>query len=141
MVKRAIEGNKLITGGGSVETNICISLEKLATSIPTREQLGILEFAEALLIIPKMLSINAGLNHTDILSKIKILHNASFSEKFSDFKYFGIDLMAGKIVNHLHTGVIEPAISKIKCIQIAAEAAITLLRIDDLIVSKKKKKE
>ena len=140
MVKRAIEGNKLITGGGSVETNLCVSLEKLAGSIPTREQLGILEFAEALLVIPKMLSINAGLNHTEILSKIKILHSASHNLNFLQFKYFGIDLLAGKIVNHLHTGVIEPAISKIKCIQIATEAAITLLRIDDLILSKNTKK-
>ena len=140
MIKRAIEGNKLITGGGSVETNICISLEKLASSIPTREQIGILEFAEALLIIPKMLSINAGLNHTEILSKIKILHLASINPKFTQFKYFGIDLMSGKIINHLQSGVIEPAISKIKCIQIATEAAITLLRIDDLILSHKKKK-
>nr|UXY87619.1 T-complex protein 1 alpha SU [Cryptomonas curvata] len=141
IVKRSIEGNKLVTGGGSIETNICVSLEKLANSIPTREQLGILEFAEALLVIPKMLSINAGLNHTEILSKIKILHKASFCENFSEFKYFGIDLIAGKIVNHLYTGVIEPAISKIKCIQIATEAAITLLRIDDLIISNQKKKD
>ena len=48
--------------------------------------------------------------------------------------------MSGKIINHLQSGVIEPAISKIKCIQIATEAAITLLRIDDLILSHKKKK-
>jgi T-complex protein 1 subunit alpha len=138
MVKRTIEGNKLITGGGSAETNICMSLQKLADTIPTREQLGILEFAEAILVIPKTLCINAGLNHSEILSKVKIIHAASLKKKYFQLRHYGIDLLTGKIVNHLNTGVIEPAISKIKCIQIATEAAITLLRIDDLILSKNK---
>nr|UXY87132.1 T-complex protein 1 alpha SU [Cryptomonas sp.] len=139
ILKKAIEGNKLVTGGGAIETSICVSLEKLANCIPTKEQVGILEFAEAVLIIPKILANNAGLNHTEILSKIKILHNASWNKDYADFRFFGINLLTGKIQNQLQSGIVEPAISKIKCLQIATEAAITLLRIDDLIISKKKK--
>ena len=45
----------------------------------------------------------------------------------------GLDLRAGKVRNNLEAGVIEPAISKIKSLQFATEAAITILRIDDLI--------
>ena len=30
-------------------------------------------------------------------------------------------------------GVLEPSISKIKCLKFATEAAITILRIDDMI--------
>jgi len=36
-----------------------------------------------------------------------------------------------KVRNNLEAGVIEPAMAKIKCIQFATEAAITILRIDD----------
>ena len=33
----------------------------------------------------------------------------------------------------VHAGVLEPAMSKIKSLQFATEAAMTLLRIDDMI--------
>jgi len=45
----------------------------------------------------------------------------------------GLNLETGKIRNNLKAGVLEPAVSKIKAIKFATEAAITILRIDDLI--------
>ncbi len=44
-----------------------------------------------------------------------------------------MDLYNGKVRNNLKAGVVEPAMSKVKSIQFATEAAITILRIDDLI--------
>lgn len=41
--------------------------------------------------------------------------------------------MNGKVRNNLKAGVLEPAISKIKSLKFATEAAITILRIDDMI--------
>jgi len=139
IIKRAIEGNKLVAGGGAVETSLCTSIQKLSNSILSREQLPLLEFGEALMIIPKILIKNAGLENTDILTKLRILHEASLEKKFSDYRFFGLDLSNQKIQNNLYKGIVEPAINKIKCIQIATEAAITILRIDDFIDLKKKK--
>lgn len=48
-------------------------------------------------------------------------------------KRFGLDLFEGKIRDNRAFGVFEPAISKIKCLKFATEAAITILRIDDMI--------
>jgi T-complex protein 1 subunit alpha len=45
----------------------------------------------------------------------------------------GLNLYNGKVRNNLKAGVVEPAMSKVKSIQFATEAAITILRIDDLI--------
>jgi T-complex protein 1 subunit alpha len=39
----------------------------------------------------------------------------------------------GELKNNLAEGVLEPSLSKVKSIQFATEAAITILRIDDLI--------
>lgn len=39
----------------------------------------------------------------------------------------------GKVGNNLEMGVLEATMSKIKSIKFATEAAITILRIDDLI--------
>lgn len=48
-------------------------------------------------------------------------------------KYSGLDLVKGKPRNNLAAGVLEPMVSKIKCLKFATEAAITILRIDDMI--------
>ncbi|VVA39656.1 PREDICTED: T-complex [Prunus dulcis] len=45
----------------------------------------------------------------------------------------GLDLLKGAVRDNLKAGVIEPAMSKVKIIQFATEAAITILRIDDMI--------
>jgi len=41
--------------------------------------------------------------------------------------------MQGKVRNNLQHGVIEPSMSKVKSLKFATEAAITILRIDDMI--------
>ena len=63
---------------------------------------------------------------------LTLQHTAQDAEK-SQMKYYGLDLIKGKIRNNLEFGVVEPAISKIKSLRFATEAAITILRIDDMI--------
>ena len=41
--------------------------------------------------------------------------------------------MKGKVRNNLNAGVLEPALSKIKSLRFATEAAISILRIDDMV--------
>ncbi|KAL0411663.1 UNVERIFIED_CONTAM: T-complex protein 1 subunit alpha [Sesamum latifolium] len=53
IVKRTLESNNVVAGGGAVEAALSVYLENLATTLGSREQLAIAEFAEALLIIPK----------------------------------------------------------------------------------------
>lgn len=43
----------------------------------SREQLAVAEFANSLLVIPKTLSVNAALDSTDLISKLRAVHNAS----------------------------------------------------------------
>jgi T-complex protein 1 subunit alpha len=38
-----------------------------------------------------------------------------------------------QVVNTLAAGVVEPTMSKVKSLRFAAEAAVTILRIDDFI--------
>jgi len=45
----------------------------------------------------------------------------------------GLDLINGKARNNFKAGVLEPLVSKVKSIRFATEAAITILRIDDMI--------
>merc|ERR1712087_329111 len=133
-VKRALESSSVVPGGGCVESALSIYLENFATSLGSREQLAIAEFAEALLVIPKQLAVNAAQDATDIVAKLRANHNAAQTDATkAELRRVGLDCISGKIQNNLAAGIIEPALSKVKMIQFATEAAITVLRIDDMI--------
>ena len=73
-----------------------------------------------------------------------MFHNASQNttdESKKELKYSGLDLVNGKVRNNLKAGVLEPTISKVKSLKFATEAAITILRIDDMIKLAPKEQE
>lgn len=46
---------------------------------------------------------------------------------------YGLDLVVGEVKDNKKAGVLEPTMSKVKSLKFATEAAITILRIDDMI--------
>ncbi|XP_033640239.1 T-complex protein 1 subunit alpha-like [Asterias rubens] len=134
VVKRVLESKTVVPGGGSVEAALSIYLENLATSLSSREQLAIAEFANSLLVIPKTLAVNAAKDSVDLVAKLRAYHNTSQMEADrADLKWVGLDLVEGVVRDNKKAGVFEPGICKIKCLKFATEAAITILRIDDMI--------
>lgn len=134
VVKRVLEGKKVVAGGGCVEAALSIYLENFATSLSSREQLAIAEFAKSLLVIPKTLAVNAAKDATDLVAKLRAYHNSSQTKVENvNLKWVGLDLLQGEVRDNKKAGVLEPAMSKIKSLKFATEAAITILRIDDLI--------
>jgi len=133
VIKRMLESNSLVAGGGAVESALSMHLEKAAVSRSSREQLAMAEFAEALLVIPRTLAVNAALDATDLVAQLRAKQNEAQSGGDPSLKYTGMDLFKGEVRNNLAAGVVEPAISKIKSLRFATEAAITILRIDDMI--------
>jgi len=132
--KRVLESRQVVPGGGAVETALSMHLETFAESLGTREMLAVVEFASSLLVIPKILAVNAAQDATDLVAKLCTLHHAA--QKNEDKKHyarFGLDLYNGKVRNSVDAGILEPTMSKIKAIRFATEAAITILRIDDMI--------
>ncbi|XP_033323481.1 chaperonin containing TCP1 subunit 1 [Megalopta genalis] len=134
VVKRVLESKCVVAGGGCVEAALSIYLENFATSLSSREQLAIAEFARSLLVIPKTLAVNAAQDATELVAKLRSYHNSSQTKAdVADLKWVGLDLLEGTIKDNRKAGVLEPAISKIKSLKFATEAAITILRIDDMI--------
>jgi thermosome len=125
-----LEDKKMVAGGGAPETELSLRLREYAASVGGRAQLAIEAFANALEIIPRTLAENAGLDPIDMLVEIRAAH-----EKKK--KTFGLDVFEGKVVDMLKAGVVEPLRVKTQAISSAAEAAIMILRIDDVIASQK----
>ena len=80
--------------------------------------------------------LNAALDAIDLTSKLRVAHYAartSTDPKKREQKYYGLDLLGNGVRDSLAAGVVEPMISKLKSLKFATEAAITIIRIDDLI--------
>uniref|UniRef100_A0A7R9V3D1 T-complex protein 1 subunit alpha n=1 Tax=Chlamydomonas euryale TaxID=1486919 RepID=A0A7R9V3D1_9CHLO len=134
VIKRVLESNTVVAGGGAVEAALSVFLENFATTLGSREQLAIGEFASAALVLPKTLAVNAAKDATELIAALRAFHyKAQTSADAKGFAQMGLDLVEGKVRNNVEAGVLEPAMSKVKMIQFATEAAITILRIDDLI--------
>jgi len=134
VVKRVLESCSIVPGGGAVEAALSIYLENFATSLASREQIAIAEFANSLLVIPKVLTVNAAKDSADLVAKLRAYHNASQTQPDKGhLKTVGLDLVSGTVRDNRAAGVLEPTMSKIKCLKFATEAAITILRIDDMV--------
>merc|ERR1719412_793226 len=134
VIKRTLESKRVVPGGGAVEAALSIFLESYAKSLNSREQLAIQEFAAALTIIPKTLALNGAYDAIDMVAKLRRYHQkAQTEESYKKYRWIGLDLDKGAVRDNVKAGVLEPAMSKIKSIKFACEAAVTILRIDDAI--------
>ncbi|TQS78375.1 MAG: thermosome subunit [Candidatus Methanarcanum hacksteinii] len=129
----AIEDGKVVAGAGAPEIETELRLAEYASTVGGREQLAIEAFSKALEIIPWTIAENAGIDSIDAIIKLKTAHD----KKKKDAAYYGLDLDTGEAVDMLERFVIEPLRVKVQAINSAAEVANMVLRIDDVIASRR----
>merc|ERR1712194_41822 len=141
-VSKTAESSSVVPGAGACETALSLHLEDYARTLESKEQLAVDAFAQALLVIPTTLTINAALDAIDLTSQLRVVHQearnatGAFSKmniNKGDHQFYGLDLIGNGVQNSVTAGVVEPMISKLKSLKFATEAAITIIRIDDLI--------
>lgn len=135
VVSDVVEYNKIVAGGGAIESEIAKELRDYATKVGGREQLAIEAFSESVEIVPKTLAENAGLEPIDILVALRSAHEESQGH------LMGVNVFTGKIIDMHENGVIEPLRVKEQAVKSATEAASMILRIDDVIAATKPKEK
>ncbi len=133
VVADVVEYNKVVAGGGAIESEIAKVIRPYATKVGGREQLAIEAFADAIEIVPKTLAENAGLEAIDILVGLRSAHQKPRGH------LMGVNVFTGKIMDMRESGVIEPLRVKEQAVKSATEVASMILRIDDVIASTKPK--
>jgi len=128
VIRNILQEPKVVAGGGAVEIEVAQRIRKWAKTLKGKEQLAALRFADAVEAIPVTLAENAGLDPVDILVELKARHDKSE-------KWAGVDVIQGKVSNTWELGIIEPLVVKKQIIKSATEAAIMILRIDDVIAA------
>ncbi len=129
-----LKSGLIVPGGGAIEIELAKRLREFGQSLSGREQLAVEQFASALEFIPVTLAENAGIDPIDVLTELKSRHD-------SGDKNAGLNLFTNKVENVLEARIIEPLKIKSQAINSASEVANMILRIDDIIASKKDKNE
>jgi thermosome len=130
VVSVVVAGKKVVAGGGAPEIELSLRLREHASTVGGRAQLAIEAFAASVEIIPRTLAENAGIDAIDILVALRSAHQSGKTT-------VGLDADAKKPADMLKAGVIEPLRVKTQAISSAAEAAVMILRIDDIIAAQK----
>lgn len=129
VVAVAIEDGMMVTGGGSTAAEISMRLREYAASVGGREQIAIDAYASAMEVVPTALAENAGQDPIDVLINLRKAHK--------DGKiHAGLNVYTGKVADMMEENVIEPIRVGRQAINSATDAAVMILRIDDVIAAR-----
>ena len=125
-VKNTIEDGAVILGAGAFEVAAQQHLvNDIRKSVPGRAQLGVQAFADALLVIPKTLADNSGLDTQDILINLQSEHDAG--------NVCGLDHTTGEPIDPNVQGIFDNYSVKKQIINSAPVIAAQLLLVDEVI--------
>jgi thermosome len=128
VVSVTLEDGQVLPGGGAPETELALGLRDYADSVGGREQLAVEAFADAIDVVPRTLAENAGLDPIDSLVDLRSKHDGGDTTA-------GLDAYTGEVVDMEEDGVVEPLRVKTQAVESATEAAVMILRIDDVIAA------
>lgn len=129
--KGLCEDGRMVPGAAACEMDLARRLTREADQCPGLEQYALRKYAEALEVIPTALAENVGMRSQEILSKLWVKHQAGESAT-------GIDINSdpGDVLNATEAGILDSLNTKIWGFRLASEAATTVLRVDQIIMSR-----
>jgi thermosome len=130
VISDVAEVPKMVSGGGSIEMEMAKAVREYAATVGGREQLAIEAFAEALEVIPRTLSENAGLDILDTMVAMKAAHAKKGGASM------GVNVFDEGVIDMLKEGVVEPMVVKEQAIKSGIEVASMILRIDDVVAAR-----
>lgn len=149
-VKAITKDPRLVPGAGATEIQLVERLTNFADRTPGLPQHAIRKYAEAFEVIPRTLAESAGLDATEVLSRLYTAHHrtagaesseeeGSSSEEEEPYWTTGVDLEVGESDGTLDTveeGILDLMAAKMSAIRLASESARTVLSVDQIIVSR-----
>ena len=126
--KQVLHDGRYLSGAGSIECFVANNIETLANSKTGLKQYSCMKYGQAFEIIPKILVDNAGLDSNVQLPTLLTLNTEETSK--------GVDVFNGNIANNDELQVYDSLAAKINAIKLATNTALTVLRIDQIIVAK-----
>ncbi|KAJ6136489.1 hypothetical protein N7512_001649, partial [Penicillium capsulatum] len=149
VIKAVTKDPRLVPGAGATEIQLVRRISDFADRTPGLPQHAIRKYAEAFEVVPRTLAESAGLDATEVLSRLYTAHHRSNTEEQSgeegssedEESYWntGVDLEIGAsngTLDAVDEGILDLMASKSWAIRLASEAARTVLSVDQIIVAR-----
>ncbi|KAL6509120.1 T-complex protein 1 subunit theta [Orobanche gracilis] len=127
--KAMCKDSRTIPGAAATEIELAKRLKEFSFEETGLDQYAIAKFAESFEMIPKTLAENAGLNALEVISSL-------YAEHASGHTKVGIDLEDGVCKDVSTLKIWDLYITKFFALKFAADAACTVLRVDQIIMAK-----
>lgn len=127
--KSLCRNSKMLPAGGALEIELSRKLSSFARKQSGLEQYAIAKFAEALEVIPRTLAENSGSLASDVISNLYAAHASGDVNT-------GVDVEEGKIKDMGEDDVYDLFSTKWWALKFATEAAVTVMRVDQIIMAK-----
>ncbi|KAL0346340.1 UNVERIFIED_CONTAM: T-complex protein 1 subunit theta [Sesamum radiatum] len=127
--KAMCRDSRIVPGAAATEIELARRLKEFSFKETGLDQYAIAKFAESFEMIPKTLAENAGLNAIEIISSL-------YAEHASGNTKVGIDLEEGVCKDISTMNIWDLHITKFFALKYAADAACTVLRVDQIIMAK-----
>ena len=130
--KMACRDGRLVPGAGATEMELSVQIKNYADTCPGLDQYAVRAFARALEVVPRTLAENAGLDGSAVLAALGAAHANGNAMA-------GVDIEAAETGRNgvdEATAVRDLLNTKSNAFRLAIDAALTVLRVDQIIMSK-----
>lgn len=135
------DGGKLLPGAGATEIDLVSRITNFGEKTPGLLQLAIKQFAVAFEVVPRTLAETAGLNVNEVLPNLYSAHSVKdSSEENSNSIFQGVDIdgtTSEGLKDIREENIYDLLSAKKFAINVATEAATTVLSIDQIIMAKR----
>ncbi|XP_053375659.1 T-complex protein 1 subunit zeta-like [Mercenaria mercenaria] len=125
-VKNAIEDECVLPGAGAFEIAAYQELMKYKNEVKGRARLGVQAFADALLVIIKVLAQNSGLDPQDAIVKLQ-------EEYTGPQQAVGLDIKTGEVLIPVDIGILDNYRVKKQLLHSCTVIATNLLLVDEIM--------
>ncbi|KAJ9143600.1 T-complex protein 1 [Coniochaeta hoffmannii] len=133
VVKAITKDPRLVPGAGATELQLVERIQAVGEKTQGLAQYSIKKYGEAFEVVPRTLAESAGLDATEVLSRLYAAHNKK------DSWTTGVDIENEEntgILDAREDGILDLLVTKQWAIKLATEAARTVLSVDQIIVAR-----
>jgi T-complex protein 1 subunit theta len=133
VIKAITKDPRLVPGAGATEIELVERIQAVGEKTQGLAQYSIKKFGEAFEVVPRTLAESAGLDATEVLSRLYAAHQKK------DGWSTGVDIENQDNTGTLDAeeeGILDLLVSKQWAIKLATEAARTVLSVDQIIVAR-----
>jgi T-complex protein 1 subunit theta len=127
-VKSLVKDNRFVAGAGATEIHLASKIQEYAKQQPGLDQYAVEKFGQAFEVIPRTIADNAGLKAEEIIAKL-------YAETAKSSVY-GIDVEDGQVKDVREVNILDSMEVKSWAIKLSIDAVLTILKVDQIIMSK-----